>query len=136
MKDGKKVILHSATGLDFQVPLLKRLAMDEGWKSPDAMVAMSKVTKHQESLECYACHASWVPQCYGCHVQVNYGKDKDGKPYEDTDWIAGGSERFDDGQTAESPWAPTATNGRARCSRSAPTCAGRSRCSASTAKAA
>ena len=54
-------------------------------------------------MECYACHASWVPQCYGCHVQVNYGKDKDGKPFRDTDWIAGGSERFDDGQTAESP---------------------------------
>jgi hypothetical protein len=67
------------------------------------MVAMSKVSKHTESLECYACHASWVPQCYGCHVQVNYGKDKAGKPYTDTDWIAGGSERFANGQTVESP---------------------------------
>jgi len=103
VKDGEKVILHSANGLDFQVPLLKQLALDNGWKSPDAMVAMSKVTKHQESMECYTCHASWVPQCYGCHVQVNYSKDKDGKPLEDTDWVAGGSERFDNGQTAESP---------------------------------
>jgi len=103
VKDGKKVVLHSATGLDFQVPLLKQLALDDGWKSPDAMVAMNDVTKHAESMECYACHASWVPQCYGCHVQVNYGRDKDGKPYQDTDWIVGGSERFEDGQTAESP---------------------------------
>jgi hypothetical protein len=66
------------------------------------------VVKHNESLECYACHASWVPQCYGCHVQVNYGNDKDGKPLEDTDWIMGGSEKTMDGevlngQTAESP---------------------------------
>ena len=103
VKDGKKVVMHSATGNDFEVPLLKQLAIDNTWKSPDAMVAMSKVVKHNDSLECYACHASWVPQCYGCHVQVNYGKDKDGKPYMDTDWIAGGSERTPDGQTAESP---------------------------------
>jgi hypothetical protein len=103
VKDGDKVLMHSATGNDFQVPLLKTLATSNTWKSPDAMVAMSKVVRHNEKLECYACHASWVPQCYGCHVQVNYGKDKDGKPYQDTDWIAGGSERFDNGQTAESP---------------------------------
>ena len=103
VKDGKKVVMHSATGNDFEVPLLKQLAIDNTWKSPDAMVAMSKVVKHNQSLECYACHASWVPQCYGCHVQVNYGNDKDGKPYMDTDWIAGGSERTPDGQTAESP---------------------------------
>ena len=44
-----------------------------------------------------------MPQCYGCHVQVNYGKDKEGKPYQDSDWIKGGSERFANGQTIESP---------------------------------
>lgn len=103
VRDDDKVILHSATGNDFDVPLLKQLARDNTWKSPDAMVAMSRVEKHNESLECYACHASWVPQCYGCHVQVNYGKDKDGNPYQDTDWIAGGSQRDESGQTAESP---------------------------------
>ena len=103
VKDGKKVVMHSATGNDFEVPLLKQLKLDNTWKSPDAMVAMNAVQKHNDSLECYACHASWVPQCYGCHVQVNYGKDKDGKPYEDTDWLAGGSKRDERGQTAESP---------------------------------
>jgi hypothetical protein len=103
VKDGDKVVMHSATGNDFEVPLLKKLADTDTWKSPDAMVAMSNVVKHQESLECYACHASWVPQCYGCHVQVNYGPDEEGKPYMDTDWLAGGSERTPDGQTAESP---------------------------------
>jgi hypothetical protein len=103
VKDGRKVVMHSATGVDFEVPLLKQLAIDDTWKSPDAMVAMSKVVKHNDALECYACHASWVPQCNGCHVQVNYGNDKDGKPYQDTDWLAGGSKRTPDGQTAESP---------------------------------
>ncbi len=103
VKDGDKVKMHSASGTDFEVPLLKQLQIDNSWKSSDALVAMSKVTKHNESLECYACHASWVPQCYGCHVKVNYGNDKDGKPYQDTDWIANGTQVDESGQTTESP---------------------------------
>ena len=103
VKDGNKATLHSATGNDFDIPLLKQLRIDNAWKSPDAMVAMSRVEKHAKSLECYACHASWVPQCYGCHVNVDYGNDKDGKPKHDTDWIASGSKRNPDGSTAESP---------------------------------
>ncbi len=102
VKKGKKVILHSATGQDFEVPILKQIKLDGTWVDQNAMVAMSRVKKHNESLECYACHASWVPQCYGCHVQMNYGKDKKGKPYHDTDWIASGSKRNPDGSTAES----------------------------------
>ncbi len=102
VKDGNKVILHSATGNDFEVPVLKQINLDNSWKSPDAKVAMSKVKKHNESLECYACHSSWVPQCYGCHVAVNYGKAPSGKPYSDVDWISSGSKRFSNGQTAES----------------------------------
>ena len=103
VKEGNKATLHSATGNDFDIPLLKQLKIDNAWKSPDAMVAMSRVEKHAKSLECYACHASWVPQCYGCHVNVDYGNDKDGKPKHDTDWIASGSKRNPDGSTAESP---------------------------------
>jgi len=30
VRDGKKVTLHSATGLDFQIPLPKQLAKDNG----------------------------------------------------------------------------------------------------------
>ena len=98
VKDGDKVILHSATGNDFEVPVLKTLAKNDSWKSPNAMVAMSKVLKHNEELECYACHASWVPQCYGCHVKMDYSEGKS-----DADWVAGGNSRTPDGQTAESP---------------------------------
>ncbi|MCG8423768.1 MAG: cytochrome C [Proteobacteria bacterium] len=102
VKDGNTVILHSATGNDFQIPVLKQIARDNTWKSPDAMVAMSSITAHADNLECYACHASWVPQCYGCHVQVNYGNDARGNPHRDVDWVASGSSRTADGQTAES----------------------------------
>ena len=24
---------------------------------------------HTDSLECYACHSSWVPNCFGCHFE-------------------------------------------------------------------
>ncbi len=102
VKDGAKVIMHSATGNDFEVPVLKTLRIKNEWKSPDAMVAMSSVKAHMDKLECYACHASWVPQCYGCHVKVDYSNGEDGKPKMDIDWIASGSKRTSDGQTAES----------------------------------
>jgi hypothetical protein len=103
VKDGDRVILHSATGVDFQVPVLRKIAEEGSWKSQDAEVAMIRVRAHAENLECYACHASWVPQCYGCHVQVKYGVDADDQPYTDVDWVESASSRTTAGQTAESP---------------------------------
>ena len=26
---------------------------------------------HTDKLECYTCHAGWLPSCYGCHVEVD-----------------------------------------------------------------
>lgn len=92
--DDGKVIVHSATGKDFFVPLLKTLAEDKAWKSQDAEVAMEKVSAHIDKMECYTCHADWAPQCYGCHVQVNYGVDSEGKPLMDTDWVATAQEKY------------------------------------------
>ena len=101
IKRGNKVIVHSATGNDFEVPVLKVLREEKRWKDPSAEVAMYAVAKHMTNLECYSCHASWAPQCYGCHVQVNY-KPKDGKPVTGTDWVASGNAQKSNGQTAES----------------------------------
>lgn len=102
VKDGEKVILHSATGVDFEVPILKTLHTNDTWRSPNASVAMDRVKTHMQNLECYACHSSWVPQCYGCHVKMDYSNTKDGKPRMDIDWVTSGSVRTEDGQTAES----------------------------------
>ncbi|MBM9514411.1 hypothetical protein [Desulfogranum marinum] len=101
IKRGNKVIVHSATGNDFEVPVLKVLKDEKKWKDPSAEVAMYAVYKHMTNLECYSCHASWAPQCYGCHVQVNY-KPKDGTPVTGIDWVASGNDRKPNGQTAES----------------------------------
>lgn len=103
VKKGDKVILHSASGIDFEVPVLKQIAQDGTWKSPDAEVAMMSVGQHMESMECYACHADWAPQCYGCHITVDYSEGKT-----DVDWINNANARADNGLTAD---APLGTNG-------------------------
>ena len=98
IKRGKRVILHSASGLDFNVPVLHQIKMNKAWKSPDALVAMEAVGKHMESMECYACHSDWVAQCYGCHITVDYSKGKT-----DVDWIKTANSREDNGLSADYP---------------------------------
>ncbi|MCG8564101.1 MAG: hypothetical protein MI747_03370, partial [Desulfobacterales bacterium] len=102
VRRGNEVIVHSATGNDFKVPVLKQLKMDKSWKDFSAEVAMAAVEAHMQKMECYGCHASWVPQCYGCHVKVDYSKNKDGSAKMGTDWVASGNARMDNGQTSES----------------------------------
>ncbi len=103
VKSGDEVIMHSASGLDFKVPVLKKIAEDGTWKSQNAAVAMGSVSTHMENMECYACHADWAPQCYGCHVTVNYSEGKT-----DVDWITNANAREDNGLTAD---AALGTNG-------------------------
>ncbi len=102
VRRGNQVIVHSATGNDFKVPVLKNLSLEKKWQDPSAPIAMSAVKKHMDKMECYACHASWVPQCYGCHVKVNYSRDKKGKQMSNIDWVASGNAQKKNGQTAES----------------------------------
>jgi hypothetical protein len=92
--EGEKVILHSATGVDFFVPLLKEISISNTWKNQSAQVAMESVAAHMEEMECYACHSDWAPQCYGCHVKADYSGGA-----EATDWVSIGNTRFEDGQT-------------------------------------
>ncbi len=103
VRRGDKVIMHSASGLEFEVPVLKQIAMDGTWKSPNAEVAMMSVGQHMETMECYACHADWAPQCYGCHVTVDYSEGKT-----DVDWITNANARGENGLTAD---AALGTNG-------------------------
>ncbi|MDH3663695.1 MAG: cytochrome C [Alphaproteobacteria bacterium] len=96
VKRGKKVILHSASGLDFEVPVLKQIADDDTWKNQNSRVAMGAVGQHMESMECYACHADWAPQCYGCHITVDYSEGKT-----DIDWINNANSRAPNGLTED-----------------------------------
>lgn len=102
VKKGNDVIVHSASGNDFKVPVLKNRKMENTWKDLSAEIAMAAVSSHIDKMECYGCHASWVPQCYGCHVKVDYSKNKDGSQKSGTDWVASGNFRRKNGQTSES----------------------------------
>jgi hypothetical protein len=98
VRDGDKVIVHSASGLDFEVPALKTIAETEAWHAPEkAIAAKIQTDKHMQDLECYTCHSAWAPQCYGCHVMVDFSGNKTA-----TDWVAAGNAHFPDGHTAES----------------------------------
>ncbi len=92
-----KVIVHSAGGADFRVPVLKNLAAENQWKHPEkAITAMMMVKRHMEKLECYSCHSGWAAQCYGCHVKVDYSKN-----YRSVDWVRSGKLHEANGETAE-----------------------------------
>jgi len=92
-----KVIVHTAGGLDFYAPTLKELTIENTWKNPKkAITAMKGIKKHIANMECYSCHADWAPQCYGCHVKVDYSNN-----VMSTDWIETGKSHFPDGETIE-----------------------------------
>lgn len=98
VREGDKVVVHSASGLDFEVPTLKFLALNNKWQNPDkAIAAKIQAKDHLAKIECYGCHSAWAPQCYGCHVKVDFSGDKKA-----TDWVAAGNTHFADGHTAES----------------------------------
>ena len=42
---------------------------------------MDQIEAHTDKLECYTCHATWAPQCYGCHVKIDYSKGKQNPDY-------------------------------------------------------
>ncbi len=93
VKDGADIIVHTAAGADLRMKPLKRIK-EEGALSQRGLVSMSGIAGHLENMECYTCHASWTPQCYGCHVKIDFRqKDKCPEVQKDQvnfDWVAAG----------------------------------------------
>jgi hypothetical protein len=91
------VVLHSASGLDFTIPVLKKINNEDTWINPvKATTAMVNVESHLGKMECYACHSTWAPQCYGCHVKVDYSQNASS-----SDWLKTGDAHFANGETAQ-----------------------------------
>ncbi|NOZ21215.1 MAG: cytochrome C [Planctomycetes bacterium] len=87
LRDGEKMRLTDSKGKVHDVPLLKSLATKQAWKDPSAKVAMVSV-EHLKKMECYGCHAVWVPQCYGCHLKEDFsGRTTRGVKMQH-DWLA------------------------------------------------
>ena len=90
-----RVVVHTAGGKDLVIDPLKRKAQHDEL-SLEAKVAMVHATKHVQTMECYSCHASWAPQCFGCHVEVDFS---DGK--RSFDWVAAGQRHQEPGHRAD-----------------------------------
>ncbi len=75
VKRGNVIIVHLASGKDITLKPLKKLKLDEKL-SQKALLAMDSIDAHTDNMECYTCHARWAPQCYGCHVKIDYSGGK------------------------------------------------------------
>ncbi|NPA12541.1 MAG: cytochrome c3 family protein [Aquificae bacterium] len=95
VKDGTDVIVHTAGGKDIRLKPLKKLK-EEQKLNKKAYVSMVQVKSHISKMECYTCHATWAPQCYGCHIKIDYSKG-----VKHPDWIAIGNDHDKSGLTAE-----------------------------------
>ena len=95
VRTGDSVLVHLASGKDLVLNPLKKLKA-QGKLSKEALVAMDKIGIHTERLECYTCHATWAPQCYGCHVKIDYSKN-----FKNVDWLAAASDHDEHGLGAD-----------------------------------
>ena len=75
VRKGNKIVMYLASGKEIELKPLK-LLKEEGKISKEGLVAMDQITAHTDRLECYTCHATWAPQCYGCHVKIDYSEGK------------------------------------------------------------
>jgi hypothetical protein len=81
VKEGEQAFIMNVTdGSQREIPLLKNKARHDSWQTEQGKVAMGVVSQHLEKLECYACHSTSAPQCYGCHIKYDANK-------EGTDWV-------------------------------------------------
>jgi len=80
VKKGNKILMHLASGKDIELKPLKLLKEQERL-SKKALVAMDSIEAHNDKMECYTCHATWAPQCYGCHVKIDYSGGKQNVDY-------------------------------------------------------
>ncbi|WP_145168680.1 multiheme c-type cytochrome [Rubripirellula lacrimiformis] len=101
---GDEIIVHTAAGKDIVMKPLKKL-VDEKKISQRGLVSMMGVSKHLDRMECYTCHSSWTPQCYGCHVKIDYSQ-KDKCPEcneskENFDWVAAGRKHMEPEHAAD-----------------------------------
>ena len=95
IRDGDNLHVHLASGAVHELIPLKGM-VQQGLLSKKAQVAMVGVPRHMERMECYTCHSTWAPQCYGCHIKVDYSSSKN-----PVDWVAVGHDNLPDGTTCE-----------------------------------
>jgi hypothetical protein len=68
IREGKRVVLYSAAGRKYDVPLLKQVVVDDASRSQPTKPAMCVDDTHPD-MTCLDCHADWLPSCPGCHAE-------------------------------------------------------------------
>ncbi|RAX53999.1 hypothetical protein CCY99_04770 [Helicobacter sp. 16-1353] len=96
VKDGDKVILHSASGKDLIVPILKDIEKNNTWKNPKGRLAMSAVISHIDKMECYTCHSTWASSYYGYDYKLDFSNKS-----QMIDWIESSESIDKNGKTAD-----------------------------------
>lgn len=94
-KNDNTLTVHLASGKDIALKPLK-LLRDEKRLSTKAIIAMESIKAHNDKLECYTCHATWAPQCYGCHVKIDYSKGA-----KNVDWLKASHDHDIHGRTGD-----------------------------------
>jgi len=84
VRRGDLVVVHTAAGRDLELRPLK-LASRQDELALEPLVAMDEIGMHIDEMECYSCHSAWAPQCYGCHLKIDYSGNK-----RSFDWVAAG----------------------------------------------
>jgi hypothetical protein len=57
VREGDKIIVHSANGLDFEVPVLKSIHLNDKWQNKNAAItAKIQPPEHTQKIECYGYH--------------------------------------------------------------------------------
>ncbi len=77
-KNNKIILTSKIDDKEHRVPQLRGAKL-----SREGHTAMVAIPQHMKKLECYACHAKWAPQCYGCHTTHDVSKPS-------RDWISPG----------------------------------------------
>ncbi len=74
-RDGKFFLRTKVSNLELEIPqTFNTVTPGQPGHSSLAEYAMGVNEagfSHTDELECYTCHAAWVPSCYGCHVTVD-----------------------------------------------------------------
>ncbi|MBV1910010.1 MAG: hypothetical protein KUG78_11955 [Kangiellaceae bacterium] len=70
-EDGTAVLTSKVSGKKHIVPQVKKIVDPQSCEfNPLAAAAMNDHhLKEEGGLECYACHSSWMPNCFGCHFE-------------------------------------------------------------------
>ncbi len=79
-KGGKLFIATKVTKLELEIPqtadVVDPTSPQYNVLADLAMGVNDAGYSHTDDMECYTCHAGWLPSCYGCHVDVDMSRMK------------------------------------------------------------